>query len=312
MAESPRIRVEAHTITARDQTLLTATLYRPMKPNDRAVLIAGAMGIKQGFYRHYARYLAEAGFVVLTFDYRGIGASRRGSLWGDEARLYQYGARDLQAMLAWLSRQYPAHELLIVGHSLGGQIAGIAPYVERVNAILGISARSTYWNHWPWPMKILMFMMWYLIVPLSTFAIGYFPASFFGLGDSLPRGVAFDWAAAARKRNYLLGAYGDTDYDNWAKFKGALRLFSFRDDRFAPCAAVQDLLKFYPNATVAQHIAFSPQEFDVPEIGHLGFFKLSMRTHLWERSLHWLQNPQAVAILDVEPQFSRHEIPQAT
>ena len=35
--------------------------------------IGGAMGVRQDFYAPFARFLAENGIHVLTFDYRGSG-----------------------------------------------------------------------------------------------------------------------------------------------------------------------------------------------------------------------------------------------
>ena len=104
------IRVESHTLTTHDQLCLQATLSRPIEPNQRTVLLTPAMGFKQTFYRHYATYLAERGFVTLTFDYRGMGQSLYGSLWGHRARLWQWGALDIQAALA-CPRRIPAEPL---------------------------------------------------------------------------------------------------------------------------------------------------------------------------------------------------------
>ncbi len=62
-------------------------------------LIAGAMGVRQDFYEPLARFLAENGVHVLTFDYRGMGASREGSLRGFPADITTWAQCDLDAML---------------------------------------------------------------------------------------------------------------------------------------------------------------------------------------------------------------------
>ena len=46
------------------------------------LVVAGAMGVRQDFYEPYARFLAANGIHTLTFDYRGMGFSRRGGLRG--------------------------------------------------------------------------------------------------------------------------------------------------------------------------------------------------------------------------------------
>src|SRR5690242_17565370 len=104
MSEAAAIHSESHKLITRDETPIAATLFLPEShnANQQTVLIASAMGIPRRFYRHYAGFLAEQGFVVLSFDYRGIGDSRKGSLWGNEASMAEWGGQDLQAALKWL------------------------------------------------------------------------------------------------------------------------------------------------------------------------------------------------------------------
>lgn len=288
------IRVEKHTITTRDQALLGATLYRiPERSNQCAVIIAGAMGVKQHFYRHYANYLAEQGFVALTFDFRGVGGSKDRELWGYHVRLWQWGAYDLQAVLAWIVRQYPGHRLLLVGHSLGGQILGLAPYADRVDGLLGISAQSAYWNHWSLPRKLQMLLFWYGLVPVSSYIAGYFPAQIFGLGEPVPKGVALDWAAGGRKPRYLLDLYGSGEHDHYEAFKGDLCLWNFADDALAPARAVQALREFYPQARSSTYQAWTRQDAGNNPIGHMGFFRPELRETLWQQSAAWLRGDQS-------------------
>ena len=53
------------------------------------LLIAPAMGVEQRYYADFAQWMAAQGWLVLSFDYRGMGASRPagmlGSLKGLEA-----------------------------------------------------------------------------------------------------------------------------------------------------------------------------------------------------------------------------------
>ena len=89
-----------------------------------AVLIGGAMGVRQSFYRPFAQWLADQGYVVATFDYRGVGDSRGPSLRGFEADLFAW-ARDTDAAIDAHSTA-PAHlPLYVIGHSLGAQLPGL-------------------------------------------------------------------------------------------------------------------------------------------------------------------------------------------
>ncbi len=62
-------------LAARDGVKLAASLFEPAAPNGGAVLLNSGTGIPRQFYAAFARHLAERGFVVLTYDYRGLGGS---------------------------------------------------------------------------------------------------------------------------------------------------------------------------------------------------------------------------------------------
>ena len=66
----------SETITFRaDIATLGGTLFRPAGRARAAIVIHGATGVPARFYRHFAAWLADQGFVCLTYDYRGVGAS---------------------------------------------------------------------------------------------------------------------------------------------------------------------------------------------------------------------------------------------
>lgn len=292
MTDVSAIRIEPHRIAARDETLLAATLYRPAQPNDVAVLIAGAMGVPQTFYHDYATYLAQCGFVVLTFDYRGIAESRDGRLRNSDATLLDWGAHDLDAALAWLRRQYPAHALRVVAHSIGGELLGLTEENAHTDAVLGIAAQNAHWSLWAHITKIVPLLLWSVIIPVMTRLLGYFPAGWLGLGEPLPKGVALDWAHAGRKRYGLLDVYGATVHNHFAELHAMLRLWSFSDDTLAPAWTVQEIVPLFPNATIT-HEHIHPQDVDAEHIGHFGFFRASAPPSLWQQSAAYLQAPRA-------------------
>ena len=59
---------------------------------------AAAMGVPQSFYAAFARWLAAEGFHAATFDYRGMGRSRRGSLRDVEADILTWAEQDTAAV----------------------------------------------------------------------------------------------------------------------------------------------------------------------------------------------------------------------
>src|SRR5690242_17733263 len=108
--------------------------------------IAAAMGVKRDFYAPIAQFFAENGIHALTFDYRGIGGSRRGDLAKLDADVGTWIEKDLAAMLVEARNPDPYLPLLYVGHSLGGQVIGIAPGSEAVRAVVTANAGSGYYR----------------------------------------------------------------------------------------------------------------------------------------------------------------------
>ena len=88
-------------IRADDGTKLQAHEFEPGGPPRSHVLIAGGLGIAQRFYAPFASWLAGRGHRVLTFDLRGMGASRapehRRSLRGLNADLLTWARQDFAA-----------------------------------------------------------------------------------------------------------------------------------------------------------------------------------------------------------------------
>ena len=106
------------------------------------VLLSPATGVRQQFYWHFAGWLAQQGYAVLVFDYRGIGQSLHGPLARCDARLVDWGQRDQVAALQWLLARCQAAQAILVGHSAGGQMLGLLPNHAQVARLVGVAASS--------------------------------------------------------------------------------------------------------------------------------------------------------------------------
>ena len=104
------------------------------------VLCHGYTGVKDLYLPDIARVLNEAGYVVLTFDYKGWGASE-----GPRSRLAPYGrVADVQAALTFLGLQpqVAPERLGIYGTSYGGAtvvwVGAVDPRVKCIVSVVGI------------------------------------------------------------------------------------------------------------------------------------------------------------------------------
>ena len=124
---------------------LSGDLYLPegLRSDDRRagiVLCHGYTGVKDLYLPDNARVLNEAGYVVLTFDYKGWGTSE-----GPRSRLAPYSrVADVQAAITFLSLQpqVAPERLGIYGTSYGGAtvvwVGAVDPRVKCIVSVVGV------------------------------------------------------------------------------------------------------------------------------------------------------------------------------
>ncbi len=135
---------------------LASHWYRPAGEPRGYLLIVPAMGVEQRFYAPFAAWLAERGYLAITFDYLGMGQSRNGSLRGLEVDVLGWARHDCSAMLAaalaesgaspctgsaiaWAARSCPSSKGASV--SIGSSASPAAVATGRKTA-LGCATRS--------------------------------------------------------------------------------------------------------------------------------------------------------------------------
>lgn len=289
LLEGSPVRVDADLrIPATDGFRLAATLHEPAtgQENGTAVLLNSASAVPRGYYDAFARFLAERGFTALTYDYRGIGESRPKSLTGFRAELREWGEKDQAGALDWITGHLRPRRILAVGHSIGGQMVGLAANHSKISALLSVAAGNGYWKLWPSPHRYRMALNWFVLVPAMSRAFRYLPG-WAGTVEDLPGGVAREWAAWCRRPGFLFDG-AEERRAGYESFRKPLLAYSFADDTYAPRPAVESLLTFYPNAEKThRHVAL--REAGAESIGHFGFFRPRFRDSLWRDAADWLE-----------------------
>ncbi len=275
-------------IPATDGFALAATVYEPDALTKKVVLITGGTGVLRRFYDPFACFLQQQGFGVVTFDYRGMGDSRPPSLKGFSARMHEWGQQDIAGVLHWIEQEMHLTRTFILGHSAGGQLIGLAPNCDRVDAVVMVTTPSGYWKHWSPRQRLRLGILWHLVMPLLSRVFGYFPSKVVGLGEALPKGVALQWASWCRHPRYLFGSGEALDLSRYRTLAIPMLAYSFEDDTLAPRPSVEALLREYPAAAVThQHIV--PGAINEARIGHFGFFHTCFRETLWQETVAWLK-----------------------
>ncbi len=255
------------TLKAAGRVELAVTAFAPSAAGDRgAVVIAGATGVPQGFYRGFAAWLAAQGVAAYTFDYRGVARSRPARLRGFEAAFPDW-ADDIDAVLA---HALAAHARVgYVGHSIGGFLGPTAALATRLERLLLVGAQTAYWRDWPQPQRWPMALLWHGAMPLVTGLVGYFPGRTLRLGEDLPRGIAMQWA---------LRPWRDPFDDPraralYARALPPVHLLAPRDDVFATAPALQRVQQRLAGAADVRRHVIDPALLGLRRIGHFGVFR---------------------------------------
>lgn len=259
------------------------------EPSSRSVVvIAGATGVIASYYHRYASFLAENGFTAITFDYRGMGQSRGVSIRKLQASWYDWGLKDIDAVLGWAVSNV-SQDLHVVGHSFGGFGVGLAEHGRQVKRLLTVGAQHAHWRDYRPGHRLHFWWRWHILMPAITLGHGYFPGKRLGWLEDLPRGVALNWARSPKDFSSGAGAMRTTVQTHQSSFTAATLAVTAADDPYASETAIARGLNYYPNSP-AMVVRLKPQDLNSTEIGHFALFHSRFRTTFWTGTLQWLRD----------------------
>lgn len=256
---------------------LGATLFQGT--TQKLFIIASATGVKQHFYFKFAESLNDQGYSVLTFDYCGIERSLNTPIAQCPCKLIHWGANDLEAVLQYAFSQFPNSEIHLIGHSIGGQIIGLAPSARRAITITLVASQSGYWKHWQGLTRYRMWGNWHFLFPLLTQLFGYLPSKKITGMENLPKGVALEWKRWGRNPDYLFGAL-PKDQIYHGQIEAKLLSISIEGDRLAPKGSVDWLTEKYAKAH-QQRMHLWHNEVRGHKLGHFNIFKQPYLKEIW-------------------------------
>jgi len=266
-------------LSTEDNYTLSAHLFEPKNSNKKLLLINSATGVKQHIYFSFAQFFSEHGFTVITYDYRGIGLSKPKKMKGFQASMRIWGAEDYKTLTQYIKTNFPDHQKFCLGHSLGALILGMNQNSEMFEEFIFVGTQNAFVGNLKFKTKIEAYLGFGIAQPLSTKILGYFPANWFGLGESLPSGSAFDWRILIlnkKSTNKLLEKVKDFSKDLTQK----VFVIRAEDDAWLTEKGVRSLLEnTYPNM-IPTYRLIKTSESEKNEIGHINFFR-SYNRKLW-------------------------------
>lgn len=241
------------------------------------------MGVRQDFYAPLAAWLAEQGFVTLTFDYRGTGRSLEGHLRDVDADVLDWARLDCAAALDALAERAGELPLTWVGHSLGGQIIPFIPNRARIERIVTIATGSGYWLENTPSLRLKVWWLWFVLVPLAHAAVGYFPGRRLRKVGDLPKGVMAQWRSWCLDPHYAAGVVPG-GRELYAAVETPITSLSFTDDEMMSARNVESIHGFYSGAAKTM-VRLAPADVGLRRVGHFGFFRAGHAEALWSSHL---------------------------
>ena len=226
-------------VPARDGYALGATIFSPDGEPRAVALIHPATAVPQKIYAGFAAYLAEHGFVALTYDYRGIGRSRPRSLKGFPARMRDWAEFDAEGVTTWARARWPSLPLVAVGHSVGGQAIGLCESSRHLSAAVLVTAQAAYWRlmkGFAEQLRVLALLR--IIGPPLVALLGYMPAKRVDFGEDMPGPQFLEWGRWCMQKRYFFDDPTLAAPARYARVRIPVRAYGFTDDKWATPEAI--------------------------------------------------------------------------
>ncbi|MEW7963660.1 alpha/beta hydrolase, partial [Acinetobacter baumannii] len=124
------------------------------------------------------------------------------------ASITDWGTLDIPAAIDALLIKTKANQVILIGHSAGGQLLGVVPNYNKVAKVITVAGSTGHIKGLKGKTKVLAPVMFNLIFPISSLVKGYGATQFIGMGENLPKKVAQQWREFCSRPGYVKNAIG--------------------------------------------------------------------------------------------------------
>ena len=260
---------------------LSVKIFEPEHPMGKLLIINSATGVKQQVYFSFAKYMSQNGFTVITYDYSGIGESKPKEMRNFKSSMRIWGTCDFKTLTEFIKKEYPQEEKFCLGHSVGALILGMNADSAIFRKFVFVATQDAYLENLKFNIAVTALFGFGIALPITTTLLGYFPAHWFGLGETLPKGVAYDWRTLILHPKSTSRLYEKNEVDFSKNLTQKTLIIHAEDDPWVTQKGMDNLLKnVYPNL-LKNFREIEISESEKKEIGHINFFR-SFNKKLWK------------------------------
>lgn len=270
-------------IVTKDGYKLNAQLFENINARATVVLSIGTAS-KTNFYVKFAEFIANSGYNVVLWNYRGFGESKNRSIKNSDIKYSDFGVYDIPSVIDAAKSKFPNSPLFYVGHSAGGQQLVFAENRHLVNGMVAIAVSTGYTKNMPLAYRIKANFFFKLFVPLTSRMYGYIPAKKLNLMEDLPSKVALEWRDWCSKPDYFYAKEfcGKTvpDISNM-NYSFLIHVLTADDDEISTQSNVQNFWKHISSDKGIIFKSYKAKESPNRKIGHFGYFRKS-NDYIWD------------------------------
>lgn len=260
---------------AADGVTLNGQIIAAKQPK-AVVLLNPGTATKTSFYLPFAHFLAEHGYTVMLWNYRGFGESRTRSLKGSDICFADIGQKDIPAAIAKAKTLHPQLPLYCVGHSAGGQQIGFAHNCNELDGLIGIAVSTGYFGSMPMGYRIKAHLFFKVISPISSALFGYVKAEKLNLMEDLPPKLAKEWGRWCANKDFFFSEKFSKEKPELAcyrTFNFPVQVFTADDDEISTVSNTKSLWKHIKSTKPIEFKWYKASDMPKKSVGHFGYFR---------------------------------------
>lgn len=268
---------------AADGVALKGRLIEAKEPKAALILNPGT-ATKTSFYIPFAEFLAEHGYSVLLWNYRGFCESRQGSLKGSDIYFSDIGRYDIPAAIDKAKELYSELPLYCIGHSAGGQQLGFAYNCNELSGMIAIAVSTGYFGGMPLGYRIQAHAFFKLITPISNALFGYVKAAKLNIMEDLPPKLAKEWGKWCARPDFFFDPRFAKKKPHLAEFQTynfPVHVFTADDDEISTDFNTHSLWKHIQSTQPIEFTRYKAADMPRKTVGHFGYFRRANQ-QIWQ------------------------------